>query len=441
MTQIPENLLEAIDNGDEIPTENLDEGKKKEYAGENCEDGEKEMDEACDKEDADDDVLDEMKDDVLDEMKDDEEMDEMKHDDEEMDEMKDHKKEMKYDEDGEMREAKGLTTPQKHQLKIAKDTLKMSDAGALVMGGMTKDEAREFLRSVGYSAKRIAKLEESALDQIDVLGNVEQMSEEELDDAVRIVFGEDLDSDLADKAKLVFEAAVRDRLASLAPKLEEHINTQIDEIRSELEEETEAHRQELTENVHKYVTHAVRTWAQENEVSMVESTRADLTESFIEGLRDLCVRHHIDLPESKVDVVEDLTNRLEEAEAQLNEALGEIAEKEEILEQHTKNEIVESVSKSLSLSQRQRLVNMVEHMEMESVDTFRSAVETLAENYFGDGGESEDTTILNESKNSEIPDMGTDNEVSKALETLTEDKIDSDNTQIDPDVAQFARRM
>ena len=47
----------------------------------------------------------------------------------------------------------------KHQTRIAKDTLKMSDVGAAVMGGMTKDEARAFLRSRGWSAKRIAVAE------------------------------------------------------------------------------------------------------------------------------------------------------------------------------------------------------------------------------------------------------------------------------------------
>lgn len=47
----------------------------------------------------------------------------------------------------------------KNQLKIAKATLKMTDAGANVMGGMTKDEAREFLKKIGWSEKKIAKFE------------------------------------------------------------------------------------------------------------------------------------------------------------------------------------------------------------------------------------------------------------------------------------------
>jgi hypothetical protein len=39
-----------------------------------------------------------------------------------------------------------LTVPEQHQLRIAKDTLRMSDAGARIMGGMTKAEARAIIR-------------------------------------------------------------------------------------------------------------------------------------------------------------------------------------------------------------------------------------------------------------------------------------------------------
>lgn len=42
-----------------------------------------------------------------------------------------------------------LNTFEKHQRKIAEATLKMHDAGALIMGGMTKEEARSFLRRIG----------------------------------------------------------------------------------------------------------------------------------------------------------------------------------------------------------------------------------------------------------------------------------------------------
>jgi hypothetical protein len=41
---------------------------------------------------------------------------------------------------------KNLTVFDKHQLAIARKTLKLSDAGAAILGGMTKDEAREVIR-------------------------------------------------------------------------------------------------------------------------------------------------------------------------------------------------------------------------------------------------------------------------------------------------------
>ena len=37
---------------------------------------------------------------------------------------------------------KNLSVPEKHQLRIARDTLKMSDIGARIMGGMSKEEAQ-----------------------------------------------------------------------------------------------------------------------------------------------------------------------------------------------------------------------------------------------------------------------------------------------------------
>ena len=51
---------------------------------------------------------------------------------------------------------------QGHQFKIAKDTLRLSDIGARVMGGMTKAEARDFLYAVAnWPHSRIRQFEEA----------------------------------------------------------------------------------------------------------------------------------------------------------------------------------------------------------------------------------------------------------------------------------------
>ncbi len=42
----------------------------------------------------------------------------------------------------------------KHQIKIAKATLRYSDAGARIMGGMSKDYARDILRRHGLDPNK-----------------------------------------------------------------------------------------------------------------------------------------------------------------------------------------------------------------------------------------------------------------------------------------------
>jgi len=64
----------------------------------------------------------------------------------------------------EAKESK-LTVPEQHQKKIAIQTLKMPDAMVGVMGGMNKEEARAFLKKIGWSDEKIAALEESKLQE------------------------------------------------------------------------------------------------------------------------------------------------------------------------------------------------------------------------------------------------------------------------------------
>jgi len=58
--------------------------------------------------------------------------------------------------------SKPLSTPEKHQLKIAKDTLKMSNTMAKVMGGMSKKEAKKIIEKFKKEGKITESLDEAA---------------------------------------------------------------------------------------------------------------------------------------------------------------------------------------------------------------------------------------------------------------------------------------
>lgn len=54
-----------------------------------------------------------------------------------------------------------MDTFTKHQFKIAKDTLHLSDMGVKILGGMSKEEARKFLaEKMGWSPIKIKQWEE-----------------------------------------------------------------------------------------------------------------------------------------------------------------------------------------------------------------------------------------------------------------------------------------
>ena len=87
-----------------------------------------------------------------------------------------------------------LSVPEQHQFKIAKSTLKMSDVGAMIMGGMSKDEARRFLREkAGWSDEKLALFENPPKNHTD-LGRIvlNKMGEERVRKAYQLDNVDDL---------------------------------------------------------------------------------------------------------------------------------------------------------------------------------------------------------------------------------------------------------
>ena len=66
----------------------------------------------------------------------------------------------------------------KHQLKIAKRTLQMSDVGAKIMGGMTKEEARAHIKRITGSAAKEESIEEQRNYNGDLTGDMMQWEQD-----------------------------------------------------------------------------------------------------------------------------------------------------------------------------------------------------------------------------------------------------------------------
>jgi hypothetical protein len=187
--------------------------------------------------------------------------------------------------------------------------------------------------------------------------------------------GEDLSEQFKEKATTFFEAAVHARLQEEVNRLEEEYSTNLEEQVTEIAEE-------LSSKLNDYMDYVVQEWMKENEVAITSSLRSDITEEFIDGLKKLCEDHYIDLPEDKVDVVEELSAQVEELTAKLNGSIEEQIELKKQIDEQTKQLVFAEVSEGLADTQADKFKTLAEGVEYSDVDSYKHKLEIVKESYF-----------------------------------------------------------
>jgi len=180
------------------------------------------------------------------------------------------------------------------------------------------------------------------------------------------------------KVTTIFEARVQDRITQLEEETEAR-------YASMLEEAVESVKTDLTEKVNDYLSYVVEQWIADNEIAIEKGLRAELTEDFIAGLKNLFVEHYIDVPSDKVDLVEELATKVEELEGQLNEEIERGIEIKKSLVESRKQEITHAVTEGLIATQVEKIKSLAEGVEFSTEDEYKTKLETIRENYFPSG--------------------------------------------------------
>jgi hypothetical protein len=187
--------------------------------------------------------------------------------------------------------------------------------------------------------------------------------------------GESLSEEFRTKATTIFEAAVQSRVE----KIVEDVISDNDAI---LEEAVEGIRVELAEQVDEYLNYVVEQWVKDNEVAIESGLRAELSEDFINGLKNLFAEHYIDLPEEKLEVAESLAEKvveLEEAAAASAEKLSALSKE---LNEAKKNESIRKICEGLTETQIAKMKSLAEGVEFTTEGEFNNKLAVIRENYF-----------------------------------------------------------
>lgn len=195
-----------------------------------------------------------------------------------------------------------------------------------------------------------------------------------------ILAGEELSEDFKTKAATIFEAAVIARASEVIAEAEAELSEQFDIVVDQIKEE-------LSTKVDDYLNYIVQEWAKDNELAIVSGLRAEIAEDFINGLRNLFAEHYIDIPEEKVDVIEELTARVESLEESLNDQILHSIDLTKELNEHKKYEAIYAACDGLTQTQVERLKSLAESVEFTTEDEFNSKMETIKESYLVNNGE------------------------------------------------------
>mgnify|MGYP006893247203 FL=1 len=187
--------------------------------------------------------------------------------------------------------------------------------------------------------------------------------------------GEDLSEAFKNKAEVIFEAAVNERLTLL----EDELKIAVEES---FEIELETFKEELTERIDDYLNYVVEEWVKENEVAVEKGLRTEVAESFIGGLKTLFESNFIDIPDEKVDVLEEMIKENEEMTEILNEAINANIELNSLVENYRKSEIFSEIADDLSDVQVDKFSRMAEGIEFEDDESFAHKLGILKESYF-----------------------------------------------------------
>jgi len=259
-------------------------------------------------------------------------------------------------------------------LKGVKDVVTKGAKAAEPMKGMKEEEILDDEETI----------EEEETSTEEVVAEQETTTEEEVDieeDVNALLGGEELSEEFREKAKIIFEAALKSKVAEVTESLEQKYAAKLDEQVAEAKEE-------LAERVDSYLEYVSDEWFQENALVIEHALKTEMTESFLQGMRGLFEEHYVSIPDEKYDVVESMVDKLDEMETKLNEQIEKNISLNKRLAESVADGILDQVSEGLAVTQKEKLASLSESVEFESEESYREKLETLKESYFASKKES-----------------------------------------------------
>ena len=252
------------------------------------------------------------------------------------------------------------------------------------------EEDQEIVSEEETTEEEVVSEEETTEEE--VVAEATDETEEEVQETVEAEFsveedvaalfsGEELSEEFQDKARTIFETAIKSKVE----EVKEQIQVQ---YQAQLVEEVAAVKTELTERVDSYLEYVAQEWLEENQLAIEHGLKTEMTESFLNGMKSLFEDHYVSIPEEKYDVIESMVDKLDEMESKLNEQIDKNVALNKRLAESTADVIFAEVAEGLAVTQKEKLASLAENVEFDSEETYREKLVTLRNSYFSESATS-----------------------------------------------------
>lgn len=218
------------------------------------------------------------------------------------------------------------------------------------------------------------------------------MKLEDLRKDIESVFAADtnLSEEFKTQAGKIFEAAVIAR-----------VNSEVEAVTAELHEQNaidfEELKEGLVEKVDSYLNYVVEQWMKDNEVEVENGLRTEVAEDFMLSLKNLFQEHYFEIPEDKVDVLEDMSSKVDEISGRLDETIEANIQLKAELDEIKRNRIIEQACHDLTATDAEKMAKLLEGVEFDNEELFNEKVKVVKENHFPKASPASPEKVLEES--------------------------------------------
>ena len=275
-----------------------------------------------------------------------------------------------------------------------------------VEGDVVSEEPTDEESTLRKKMEEAIKESEETVEEVTAEGEEVVAEEEEVievnveDDINALIAGEELSEEFEEKARTIFETAINSKVSIIKEDLEK-------EYAKILQEEIDSTKVELTERVDSYLEYVANEWLEENSLAVEQGLKAEMSESFLTGMKSLFEEHYVSIPEDKYDVLESMVNKLDDMEEKLNEQIEKNVGLTKRLAESKSDGILSDVSEGLAVTQKDKLASLAESVEFESETDYREKLVTLRNSYFPTrqvaSTQSEDSEMLSEEADAPAP--------------------------------------